>query len=104
MTRLRTPTPTLLLANTIVAIFAASILFTAWHIAGLEDEHIEIQKALDARAAAADGAGVVETPLQRAARDVCNDHPQRAGRTFEPRWTPDGQLECLVVTAQESAR
>ena len=80
--------------NAILSIFAASILFSAWHIASLEEERGRLQDALDARAAK-------ENKLQRAARAVCNDHPQRAGRSVEPRWSPEGQLECLVVIAQE---
>lgn len=83
--------------NAIVGIFAVCIFFSVLHIALLEDERASIRDALDARARA-------ETKLQRAARGVCNDHPQRAGRTLEPTWTPDGQLECVVVVAQEAAQ
>lgn len=95
MNRLHTP-PSLaqFLVNAVLSIFAASILFTAWHIATLEEERSRVQDALDARA-------LQESKLQRAARAVCNDHPQRAGRALEPRWSPDGQLECLVIIAQE---
>lgn len=95
MNRLHTPISFhQFMVNAILSIFAASILFTAWHIAALDEERATIQDALDARAAK-------ETKLQSAARAVCNDHPQRAGRSLEPRWSPDGQLECLVVIAQE---
>lgn len=81
-------------ANTIVGIFAVCIFFGVLHIALLEEERATIRDALDARAQA-------ETKLQRAARGICNDHPQRAGRTLEPVWTSAGQMECQVVLAQQ---
>lgn len=95
MSRLRTP-PSLAqaAANFILGVFAVCIFFGVLHIVMLEDERAAIRDALDARARA-------ETKLQRAARGVCNDHPPRAGRTLEPTWTPDGQLECQVVLAQQ---
>lgn len=80
--------------NAVLGLFAVCILFAMWHIATLDEERSRVQDALDARAAK-------ETKLQRAARAVCNDHPQRAGRSVEARWSTDGQLECLVVVAQE---
>lgn len=96
MTRLRMP-PSLarLAANALLGFFAVSVFFGVLYLAARNDERAAIQDALDAAAAR-------ETPLQRAARAVCNDHPTRAGRRVEPRWTPDGQLECLVLIAQET--
>lgn len=96
MTRLRMP-PSLaqLVANTVLGFFGVAVFFGVLYLAALNDSRAQIQDALDAAAAR-------ETPLQRAARAVCDDHPHRANRRTEPRWTPDGQLECLVVIAQES--
>lgn len=96
MTRLRTP-PSLAQAasNFVLGLLAVGIFFGVLYLAALNDSRAGIHDALDARAAQ-------ETRLQRAARAVCNDHPDRAGRRIEPRWTPDGQLECQVVIAQES--
>lgn len=98
MNRLRTP-PSFAQAagNFVLGVFAVGVFFGVIHLATLDQERGAIHDALDARAAQ-------ETRLQRAARAVCNDHPARANRALEPRWTPDGQLECLVVIAQESAR
>lgn len=98
MSRLRTP-PSFAQAarNFAFALLFVGLFFGVIYLTALEDSRGAIQDALDARAAS-------ETRLQRAARAVCNDLRQRAGRTVEPRWTPDGQLECLVVVAQESAQ
>lgn len=80
--------------NTIIGIFAVCTFFGVLHIALLEEERASISDALDARSKA-------ESKLQRAARGICNDHPQRAGRTLEPVWTAPGQMECQVVLAQQ---
>lgn len=95
MTRLKAPQGLAQFAtNIILGIFAICIFFGVLHIAMLEEERATIRDALDARARA-------ETKLQRAARGICNDHPQRAGRTLEPVWTSAGQMECQVVLAQQ---
>lgn len=83
-----------LAANFIIGVFGVCIFFGAIQIATLQEERAAINDALDARARA-------ESKLQRAARGVCNDHPERAGRTLEPVWTERGVLECQVVLAQE---
>lgn len=95
MNRLRTP-PSLGQAagNFVLGLLAVGIFFGVLYLAALNDSRAAIQDALDARAQA-------ETKLQRAARGVCNDHPQRAGRTLEPVWTSAGQMECHVVLAQQ---
>lgn len=98
MKRLRTPLSlTQAVGNFVLGLLAVGIFFGVLYLAALNDSRSGIQDALDVRTAQ-------ETRLQRAARAVCNDHPDRAGRRFEPRWTPDGQLECQVVIAQESSR
>lgn len=95
MNRLRTPRSLAgFAANFILGVFAVCIFFGVLHIVMLEDERAAIRDALDARARS-------ETKLQRAARGICNDHPQRAGRTLEPVWTSAGQMECQVVLAQQ---
>jgi len=90
-----------LLGNFALGTLGAAMFFGAIYLTALEDTTESLQNALEARAAAADGD---ESRLQRAARAVCNDHPDRDGRAVEPRWTPDGQLECQVVIAQEVAQ
>lgn len=98
MTRLKARQTLAQLAfNSALAIFAVCIFFGVLHLVMLQEERATIRDALDARVKA-------ESKLQRAARGICNDHPQRAGRTLEPVWTAPGQLECVAVLAQQEGR
>ena len=83
-----------LVADTLMGFFAVGVFFGVLYLAAQNDERARIQDALDARSGA-------ETKLQRAARAVCNDHPARANRQLEPRWTAAGELECITVVAQD---